>query len=71
MTYLDLRDRLNIVKHDWVDAKVSGTPYVPSSEIPIDVVGIVVSDPLELSIHLMGSENRICISFDDYVIPIY
>lgn len=70
-THLDLRDQLDAMEYDWVDTKIVGSSSVMRSEVVIDDAGIMVGDPLEWSILPVGPKERICSSFDDYVIPLY
>lgn len=47
------------------------TSFVLSTEATIDAARIMVRNSLEWSILLVGSENRICNSFKDWVISLY
>lgn len=70
-THLDLRDQLDAREYDWVDTKIVGSSSVMRSEIVIDDAVIMVGDPLEWLILLVGLKKRICSSFDDCMIPLY
>lgn len=48
-----------------------GTLTVLSTKATTDVVGIMVGDPLDWSIFSVGPGERICKSFDDYLISFY
>lgn len=50
----DLRDRSDAAKHDWVDAKAVGIPFVLSMKVAIDAAGILVGNPLEWLVLLVG-----------------
>ena len=69
--HLDLRDRSDVVEYDWVDTKIVYNSYFLSNEDVIDAARTMVGDPSEWSALPVGSEKRICISFDDCVIPLY
>lgn len=44
---LDLQDLQDVIERDWVDAKIEGTSSAMNIEDVIDVVGIMIGDPLE------------------------
>lgn len=54
-----------------MDSKIAGISLVMSTEFAINVVGIVVGDPLEWLALSWESKNRICSSFDGCMVPFY
>lgn len=44
---LDLQDLQDVMEHGWVNAKIEGTSSAMNIEVVIDVVGIMIGDPLE------------------------
>lgn len=64
-THLVLQNQVNMVKCDWVFTRLTKTSFVMSTEVVINITGIMVGDPLEWFSLQVGPKKRIYISFDD------
>lgn len=68
---LDLQSRLDASKLDWVNAEVMGNPSVMSIVPVVEVVCIMVGDPLEWLGLPVGPNKRACRSFNECAGPLY
>lgn len=51
--------------------KIKATPSILSTWVAVEADTIMVSDPLEWLAFPVGSNKRICSSFDECVVPFY